>query len=123
MRAGVFVVGGCAVQEWPPKSPELASGALLSRLGHDEIKFELLRQRKCAPSLWRVLPGSFPDWLLRDMPGCGKCWRATITGRKYAETASRATACRHLCSRRMRYLCAFRGRERLRIARQLGDHS
>ena len=28
----------------PPKSAELASGALLSRLGHVEIRFELLRQ-------------------------------------------------------------------------------
>jgi hypothetical protein len=31
-------------QQWPPKSVELASGALLSRLEHVEIRFELLRQ-------------------------------------------------------------------------------
>jgi hypothetical protein len=31
-------------QQWPPKSAELAFGALLSRLGHVEIRFELLRQ-------------------------------------------------------------------------------
>src|ERR1700686_2758883 len=40
-------------------------------------------------------------------PGYGKCWRATIIGREYAETASRATACRHLFSRRIGYLRAF----------------
>jgi len=44
VRAGGFVVAGCAAQEWPPKSAELASGALLSRLEHGEIRFELLRQ-------------------------------------------------------------------------------
>src|SRR5258706_9127709 len=58
-RAGGFVVAGCAAQEWPPNGAELASGALLSRLEHVEIRFELLRQWKCASC-----PSVCLDWKL-----------------------------------------------------------
>src|SRR5258706_14947519 len=46
-------------------------------------------------------------WASARCSGYGKCWRATITGRENAETASRATACRHLFSRLICYLRAF----------------
>jgi len=49
MRAG-GLSWDAAARERPPKSAELASGALLSRLEHDEMRFELSRQRKCAPA-------------------------------------------------------------------------
>jgi hypothetical protein len=72
-RSRRLVVVSCAAQEWPPKRPELASGALLSRLEHDEMRFELSQQRKCAPALLRVLPGRFPEWLLRDIAPATGC--------------------------------------------------
>src|SRR5258705_12482608 len=96
-----------AARERPPKSAELASGALLSRLERDEIRFELLRQWKCASCPFGCLAGKLSGLASARCSGYGKCWRATITGREYAETASRATACCHLFSRRIRHLRAF----------------
>jgi len=46
-----LVVGSCAAQEWPPKRPELASGALLSRLEHDEMRFDCRGNGSALPPL------------------------------------------------------------------------